>query len=79
MTGTIVELDKLTEEWLRYETVPEVDWSRIRTLEFQDTLQSRDTRAEDLKDRACLSCPDFAEHVSCYTLFVNSQPKGSSS
>lgn len=64
MTESVTKLKTLVEEWLTQSSVPEVDWSRIRTLDFQEALRKRDSLAAHLKDRPCLSCPDFARHFA---------------
>ena len=66
MTEALEMLKGLVEEWKSQPRLPEIDWSRMRALEFQDTLQSRNVLAQRLSGRACLQCPDFATHVSCH-------------
>lgn len=44
--------------------IPEVDWRKMRSLEFQETLQSRGVLERANRDRSCLLCPDFDSHVS---------------
>lgn len=42
--------------------VPEVDWRKMKGLEFQETLQSRGVLERLNKGRSCLLCPDFDVH-----------------
>lgn len=44
--------------------MPEVDWGRMKTLEFQETLQYRRVLEQINCSRSCLLCPDFDAHVS---------------
>ncbi|KAF8592772.1 antiviral helicase [Ramaria rubella] len=64
MRDAIAQLDRLVCEWVqeRHAHVPEVDWGRMRQLEFQETLGKRDAAALRLPGHACLACPDFEEH-----------------
>jgi len=64
MVEALEMLKRLAEEWKTEPRLPEIDWSRIRALDFQDTLQSRNSLAQPLTDRVCLQCPDFATHYS---------------
>jgi len=63
MKDVIASLQILVEEWLTVAAIPEVDWSRLRGLEFQEILRSRDFVAEKSRKRQQL-CPHFFEHVS---------------
>ncbi|KAF8640787.1 hypothetical protein AX17_000436 [Amanita inopinata Kibby_2008] len=58
----IAALRTLAREWKAHQTIPEVDWSRMRGLDFQDTLQSRNAIAGRLKGQPCLFCPEFTKH-----------------
>lgn len=64
MSDLIATLAGLVHEWSAVETIPEVDWARMRTLEFQEALRSRDALVERLVQKACVMCGDFDEHVS---------------
>ena len=46
MLESIAAIQILGNEWLAIGTVPENDWSRMRALEFQEILCSRDTLIE---------------------------------
>ncbi|KZT72960.1 ATP-dependent RNA helicase [Daedalea quercina L-15889] len=62
MQEAIRALASVLEEWLQSDAIPEVDWSRMRSLEFQETLRSRNERAKRLVNAQCTSCPDFDNH-----------------
>ena len=57
------QLDGLVKEWVQQEHVSEVDWGRMRQLEFQDALRRRDTLANRLPEKVFLQCPHFEAHV----------------
>lgn len=63
MREGIAALGALVDEWLIGGFVPEVDWSRMRALDFQEILRSRDSITKRLKGRACVLCADFDGHV----------------
>jgi hypothetical protein len=48
--------------------IPEVDWRKMKSLAFQETLQSRGILEEINSNRSCLLCPDFDVHVSSFRL-----------
>lgn len=71
MRGAIAALSKILQECLGIgSTIPEVDWSKIRSLDFQETLQRRNTILEQNSDRQCARCPDFITH---YTIIHGEQ------
>lgn len=64
MEEAIQALSGVLKQWLQSDSIPEVDWSRMRSLDFQETLRSRNERAKRLAIAQCTSCPDFDDHVS---------------
>jgi antiviral helicase SKI2 len=44
--------------------LPEMDWSRMRAIEFQDPLRQRTSLADRLARFGCQLCDEFEEHVS---------------
>jgi antiviral helicase SKI2 len=64
MKDVIASLQTFVQEWSTASTIPEVDWSRLRALEFQELLRSRDSVVEKLRKRHKL-CPCFPEHAGC--------------
>lgn len=63
MNDTIAQLGDLANEWANNDHVPEVDWSRIRSFDFQDRLNRRNTRLNRLEGSACVLCKEFEPHV----------------
>lgn len=56
-------LEVIYEEITSLPDLPEVDWTRIRTFEFQDLLRQRTSLMERIDKFHCPSCPDFDDHV----------------
>ena len=75
MNEGIAALRQHVNEWIEAGAIPEVDWSRVRVLEFQDTLRSRDSHAKHLGDKECLKCPEVAEHVRSFILVNRSDSR----
>jgi hypothetical protein len=63
MDDTIAQLGVLTNEWVNNGHVPEVDWTRIRSFDFQDRLHKRNARLKRLEGSACVLCKEFEPHV----------------
>lgn len=63
MNEGIAALQTLVHEWMDVGVIREVDWSRVRVLEFQDMLRSRNSLAKHLEEKECLKCPETAQHV----------------
>ena len=66
MREALASLGDVVREWLDLDKIPEVDWSRIRSLDFQETLRERERQQKQTTDRHCFSCDLFEEHVSFY-------------
>ncbi|KAH9486365.1 Putative ATP-dependent RNA helicase [Psilocybe cubensis] len=62
MKDAISSLQSVVEEWSSGESIPEVDWSRMRSLEFQEVLRSRDFLVRQIQNNICVMCPDFDHH-----------------
>jgi antiviral helicase SKI2 len=71
MRDAVNQLNTLAQEWVQAEQshVPEVDWGRMRRLEFQETLRCRDALAQGIQTIPCLSCPDFETHVCRFLIY----------
>jgi antiviral helicase SKI2 len=70
---TAVELlEEVVQSWIAdskgasERKIPEVDWRKMKALEFQETLQSRGELERKNRDRSCLLCPDFDIHVGSF-------------
>jgi antiviral helicase SKI2 len=57
-------LEALVSDWVSSGVVPEVEWSRMRSLDFQEALRSRDELVRKIASNGCMSCASFDEHVS---------------
>jgi hypothetical protein len=60
----------LHEELSSLPDLPEVEWTRLRALEFQDLLRQRGVLRDRLVKMGCQLCPDFEEHVSGQAVFI---------
>lgn len=69
MNDTIAQLGVLANEWTNNSHVMEVDWTRIRSFDFQDRLNRRNTRLKRLEGSACVLCNEFEPHVCPASLF----------
>jgi antiviral helicase SKI2 len=61
---TIASLDEIRQQLVSLPIIPEVEWSRMRSLEFQEALRRRDNLAKRLTKLGCRLCDEFSEHVS---------------
>jgi len=57
------DLKPIVSEWTTLGRVPEIDWTRIRLLEFQDLLRDRAILIENVEHCICPTCPKFSKHV----------------
>ncbi|WWD03455.1 hypothetical protein V865_001507 [Kwoniella europaea PYCC6329] len=58
------DLTILHEELSSLPELPEVDWSRIRAVEFVDAIRQRAILHDRLNKLGCQLCSDFQEHYS---------------
>lgn len=63
MREVIKLLTALVEEWTSAGIIPEVDWARMRSLEFQEVLRARNELVKRLQRHACTLCGDFELHA----------------
>lgn len=68
MKQAVSHLDDVVREWISVDQIPEVEWSRMRALEFQEALRSRNELAKQLDGKRCLECTQFKDHVSLINL-----------
>ncbi|KAK7465266.1 Antiviral helicase ski2 [Stygiomarasmius scandens] len=64
MNEVISLLETVSEEWSNSGTIPEIDWGRMRMLEFQEALAARNELIKRLPGYACLLCENFEDHYS---------------
>ncbi|KAI5454433.1 Antiviral helicase ski2 [Naganishia albida] len=60
--STLSSIKKIYDSLKQSETLPEVEWTRMRQLDFQEALKARNNLAERLKSMSCSLCADFSEH-----------------
>ncbi len=58
------DLSVLHEELASLPSLPEVEWTRLRTMEFQDLVRQRTSLSDRLVKLGCSLCEDFDDHVS---------------
>ncbi|KAG8890932.1 hypothetical protein FRB98_002952 [Tulasnella sp. 332] len=64
MQAVAVALQGLAQEWVNIGKIGEVEWNRIRALEFQDAFRARDRFVKLSSGKACLLCEQFQEHYA---------------
>lgn len=66
MNEVVEQLNEIAQEWSNNSilTVPEVDWSKIKQLEFQENLRTRNALEKRLEGKGCVLCEDFRDHYS---------------
>lgn len=67
MKDAIASLQSVVEEWSSAGFIPEADWSRMRALEFQEVLRSRNLLVKQIQNNRCVLCPDFDHHVPLFS------------
>lgn len=63
MREAISALQDISQEWHSNGTISEIDWNRMRMMEFQEVLQLRNSLLTRLEGKGCLLCNDFKNHV----------------
>jgi len=66
MNEVVSLLGTVSEEWSKSGSIPEIDWGRMRMLEFQEALAARNELIKRLPGYACLLCENFEDHVSLF-------------
>ena len=57
------ELATMQEEITSLPELPEVEWTRLRALEFQEALRQRTSYTDRLVKLGCQLCDNFEDHV----------------
>jgi antiviral helicase SKI2 len=60
-------LETVVADWIAAGTISEVDWGRMRTLEFQEALRARNEISKSLQRYECNLCEHFSDHVSLWS------------
>jgi len=63
MNEGIRALKSAVDEWVIAKAIPENDWGRMRGLDFQELLRTRNALTKQLKSRDCTRCNNFEDHV----------------
>ena len=65
MCEVVEQLQEIAMEWhtASPSQIPEVEWSKMRQLEFQENLRSREALEKRLEGKGCTLCEHFSEHV----------------
>lgn len=66
MLEIINSLQVLVQKWRSAGSIPEVNWGRMRTLDFQDALRTRNDRVKRREGLSCTLCGEFDDHVSSH-------------
>ncbi|PBK76603.1 antiviral helicase [Armillaria solidipes] len=64
MREGVTALASMVSDWSSTGNIPEVEWSKIRSLNFQEVLRSRSAYVQRIQNRSCLLCEKFEEHYS---------------
>ncbi len=73
MREGVAALASMVSDWSSTGNIPEVEWSKIRSLNFQEVLRSRSAYVQRIRNRSCLLCEKFEEHVGIF--FVLYMPR----
>ena len=60
----MTDLAAMHEELTSLPELPEVEWTRLRALEFQEVLRQRTTYLDRIAKLGCQLCENFEDHVS---------------
>jgi antiviral helicase SKI2 len=63
LKATCFQLEELGAEWKARSYPPEVEWARMRSLEFQDALRIQAALLKKLDTFDCVRSADFEEKV----------------
>jgi antiviral helicase SKI2 len=63
MKAAIESVKSFVDECILANAIPENDWGRMRSLEFQELLRTRDALARQLDSKICTQCSNFDKHV----------------
>lgn len=63
MKDVIKSLAGVVEDWTIAGHIPEIDWARMRSMDFQEVLRARNELTKHLGQNASVLCSDFERHV----------------
>lgn len=64
MQDAVKSLSIVLDQWLQSDTIPEIDWSRVRSLDFQETLGARNELVVKSAECQSVNCEDFEDHYA---------------
>ncbi|EJD03737.1 antiviral helicase [Fomitiporia mediterranea MF3/22] len=64
MNNAVAAMNEIAKEWVAAGSIPETDWNRVRALEFQEALRTRNELTQKLASKACLLCESFKDHYA---------------
>ncbi|KAG7452119.1 antiviral helicase [Guyanagaster necrorhizus] len=64
MREGVAALVSMVSEWSRAGNIPEVEWGKMRSLDFQEVLRRRSAYLQRIKSRTCFLCEKFEDHYS---------------
>jgi antiviral helicase SKI2 len=64
MNSTIEQLSSIADDFVEENVIPEVDWTKMRSIEFQDALKSRRNLVKQQKRIDCTPYEHFDAQVS---------------
>ncbi|KAI6031397.1 ATP-dependent RNA helicase [Pisolithus microcarpus] len=62
MLEAVTLLQCVVQEWLHSGVIQEVQWGRMRLLDFQEALRERDEILRSIKRASCILCENFEDH-----------------
>ncbi|KAL0576871.1 Antiviral helicase ski2 [Marasmius crinis-equi] len=63
MNEAVSFLQEVLAEW-KDGPIPEVAWGKMRMLEFQEALNTRNSLVDQLEGKGCILCGNFEEHYA---------------
>jgi antiviral helicase SKI2 len=73
----MTDLAGMHEELTSLPELPEVEWTRLRALEFQEVLRQRTSYLERIAKLGCQLCENLEDHVCPFhTLSLSDDERG---
>jgi hypothetical protein len=70
MTANEEVKNELIDIYTNLGTLCEVDWSKVRDMEFNEARLAKRAAIDKISNSYCLECPDFVEHVYLYQISI---------
>ncbi|KAI6136281.1 ATP-dependent RNA helicase [Pisolithus sp. B1] len=62
MLEAVTLLQSIVQEWLHSGVIQEVQWGRMRLLDFQEALRKRNGIVRSIEKASCIRCENFEDH-----------------